>query len=210
MNEKVIVKGEFAKNKIATLLLVAAGITFIGSVLVGVMAYNEDTYSMYSNFRDTISMTEHLTSGSLNRGNWFGLGYIAAIVLVVAAAYYWRKLSLCEITVSDKRVWGKTDFGKRVDLPLNQISAVAYGRFGGITVATASGAIHFWYLKNRDELHAAISQLLVVQQDKSAAPTVVMEKESTPEELKKYKELLDSNIITQEEFDAKKKQLLGL
>lgn len=45
MNEKVIVKGEFAKNKIATLLLVAAGITFIGSVLVGVMAYNEDTYS---------------------------------------------------------------------------------------------------------------------------------------------------------------------
>lgn len=31
-----------------------------------------------------------------------------------------------------------------------------------------------------------------------------------PEELKKYKELLDSGVITQEEFDAKKKQLLGL
>jgi len=30
------------------------------------------------------------------------------------------------------------------------------------------------------------------------------------EELKKYKVLLDSGIITQEEFDAKKKQLLGL
>ena len=30
------------------------------------------------------------------------------------------------------------------------------------------------------------------------------------DELKKYKELLDSGIITQEEFDAKKKQLLGL
>ena len=33
---------------------------------------------------------------------------------------------------------------------------------------------------------------------------------SNTEELKKYKELLDSGIITQEEFDAKKKQLLGL
>ena len=33
---------------------------------------------------------------------------------------------------------------------------------------------------------------------------------SPAEELKKYKDLLDSGIITQEEFDAKKKQLLSL
>ena len=32
----------------------------------------------------------------------------------------------------------------------------------------------------------------------------------TADELKKYKDLLDSGVITQEEFDAKKKQLLGL
>ena len=34
--------------------------------------------------------------------------------------------------------------------------------------------------------------------------------EYPPEELIKYKELLDTGIITQEEFDSKKKQLLGL
>lgn len=33
---------------------------------------------------------------------------------------------------------------------------------------------------------------------------------SAADEIKKFKELLDSGIITQEEFDAKKKQLLGL
>ena len=33
---------------------------------------------------------------------------------------------------------------------------------------------------------------------------------SPVEELKKFKELLDLDIITQEEFDQKKKQLLGL
>lgn len=33
---------------------------------------------------------------------------------------------------------------------------------------------------------------------------------SAADELKKFKELLDSGIITQEEFDTKKKQLLGL
>ena len=33
---------------------------------------------------------------------------------------------------------------------------------------------------------------------------------STIDELKKYKELLDTGVITQDEFDAKKKQLMGL
>ena len=35
-------------------------------------------------------------------------------------------------------------------------------------------------------------------------------KKEPTDDLKKYKELLDSGVITQEEFDAKKKQLLGL
>ena len=43
-----------------------------------------------------------------------------------------------------------------------------------------------------------------------ATNTVSQEQPQTTEELKKYKELLDSGIITQDEFDAKKKQLLGL
>ena len=33
---------------------------------------------------------------------------------------------------------------------------------------------------------------------------------SAADEIKKFKELFDMGIITQEEFDAKKKQLLGL
>ena len=40
----------------------------------------------------------------------------------------------------------------------------------------------------------------------SAVPT----SQSNADELKKYKDLLDQGVITQEEFDAKKKQLLGL
>ncbi|MBO5652993.1 MAG: SHOCT domain-containing protein, partial [Clostridia bacterium] len=38
----------------------------------------------------------------------------------------------------------------------------------------------------------------------------IIQASSNAEELKKYKDLLDAGIITQEEFDAKKKQLLGL
>lgn len=40
-------------------------------------------------------------------------------------------------------------------------------------------------------------------------PTVVAAT-STADELKKFKDLLDMGAITQEEFDAKKKELLGL
>ena len=42
-----------------------------------------------------------------------------------------------------------------------------------------------------------------------AAATVVQQT-SAADEIKKFKELLDMGVITQEEFDAKKKQLLGL
>lgn len=41
-------------------------------------------------------------------------------------------------------------------------------------------------------------------------PNVPAQASSPVEEIKKYKELLDMGIISQEEFDAKKKQLLGL
>ena len=42
------------------------------------------------------------------------------------------------------------------------------------------------------------------------AKTQVNEAVSAADELKKFKELLDAGIITQEEFDAKKKQILDL
>ena len=46
--------------------------------------------------------------------------------------------------------------------------------------------------------------------EKAKDPTSSISALSTADELKKFKELLDSEVITQEEFDAKKKQLLGL
>ncbi len=42
------------------------------------------------------------------------------------------------------------------------------------------------------------------------APTVVTQTSSSADELLKFKQLLDAGVISLEEFDAKKKQLLGL
>lgn len=117
-----------------------------------------------------------------------------------------------EIVVTDKRVYGKTMFGKRVDLPLDSISSVGFSSLHGISVGTSSGRISFVFIKNNRDIHKSINDLLINRQKKNAEPTTppVTSSTSNADELKKYKDLLDSGIITQEEFDAKKKQLLGL
>ena len=46
--------------------------------------------------------------------------------------------------------------------------------------------------------------------EKLPAQTAAVQQISAADELKKFKELLDMGVINQEEFDAKKKQLLGL
>lgn len=49
-----------------------------------------------------------------------------------------------------------------------------------------------------------------VEEAKNGGGQTIVKEVSAADELKKFKELLDMGIITQEEFDAKKKQLLGL
>lgn len=50
----------------------------------------------------------------------------------------------------------------------------------------------------------------VAEFKKAKNSTVVMQASSSADELKKFKELLDMGAITEEEFNAKKKELLGL
>ena len=117
-----------------------------------------------------------------------------------------------ELVVTNKRVYGKTLFGRRVDLPLDYVSAVGTSILKGISVATSSGKIKFFGIKNRNEIHNCLSKLLIDRQEnKKATQTIKQEiPKNETDELKKFKELLDMGVITQEEFDAKKKQLLGL
>ena len=49
-----------------------------------------------------------------------------------------------------------------------------------------------------------------LEQQKSAPTTVQTSSPSVADEIMKFKQLLDCGAITQEEFNAKKKQLLGL
>ena len=61
-------------------------------------------------------------------------------------------------------------------------------------------------------LFSVISNVLLERQGKTTKQVATNDlgSGSNADELKKYKDLIDSGVITQEEFDAKKKQLLGL
>ena len=137
--------------------------------------------------------------------------WLVVPVFALIAFLLYKGWSKIELTVSDKRVYGCAAFGKRVDLPLDSISAVGTSAFNGIAITTASGAIKFSMMENCEEIHSAVSKLLVERQGKSVSTTIKQEgPQSNADELKKYKELLDNGVITQEELDNKKKQLLGL
>ena len=66
--------------------------------------------------------------------------------------------------------------------------------------------------RNDDKIIKEIKNYVENAKSKSTATIsqTVIQQNSSADELKKFKELLDQGIITQEEFDAKKKQLLGL
>ena len=68
--------------------------------------------------------------------------------------------------------------------------------FGGIALVVLAFVIYWLRLNSK--------KVVSVQESEEVKPA------SNADELGKYKDLLDKGIITQEEFDAKKKQLLGL
>ncbi len=140
--------------------------------------------------------------------------YIGVCVGITAVTVlFYLYISKMEIVVTNKRVYGKSAFGKRVDLPIDTISAVGTSFLKGIDIGTSAGRIHFKGISNNNEIHAEISKLLNNRQDNKKVNNqepVKVNNVSSIEELKQYKELLDNGVITQEEFEKKKKQLLGI
>ena len=157
------------------------------------------------------NQTLHALSIALEEDWYFYL--IPATTLSIFSVLLYLALRNSELTVTDKRIYGVVTWGKRVDLPLDSISATSTKKFlKTLSVSTSSGFIRFRLVNNYDEIYSVINNLLIDRQQKTTNSVA----DSTPEPqnevdtLRKYKELLDDGIITQEEFDAKKKQLLKL
>ena len=197
MEEKIIVKGQFNKhNMFVIICLSLAAVLF----LISVGLYSFDTSVVDDGYLYT-AIAFCYPAG-------VGILFYTAVLFLCIGVFLAIMMNRCEITVTNKRVYGKIKFGRQIDLPLDKISSVGTCMLSGLKVATSSGLMEFWLLSNREEVYTAISKLL---QDRQNTPSEKnIHHSSSADELKKYKDLLDNGIITQEEFDAKKKQLLEL
>ena len=201
MSEEIIIKSQ--KGKIHFLQIICGIIATI-ALLIPIFDYASNPGNYWNSF------SKYITKGSaLPEICWTASLVLIAIVTVFSLMY-----AKVELTVTNKRIYGAAAFGKRVDLPLDSVTAVGTSAFKTIAITSASGAIKFGMINNYVEIHSEISKLLVDRQEQkqTTVQTTIMQEipQSSADELKKYKELLDSGVITQEEFDAKKKQLLGL
>lgn len=80
-----------------------------------------------------------------------------------------------------------------------------------IVSETKVGSIMYTTLKqSAAELVKALEVAVDIAERDNNQTTVVMEQTSAADEIRKFKQLLDDGIISEEEFDEKKKQLLGL
>ena len=131
--------------------------------------------------------------------------FVLGIIFLVTASGL-KNQSLIVTKHNIRGSYGK--FSKRqYDLPIDSITSVSSLPYG-IIISTPSEKIKYTSLVNAQEIVSVINEQL---RDRQTTKTVtVAESKSEAEELKKFKELLDSGIITKEEFDSKKKQLLGL
>lgn len=101
------------------------------------------------------------------------------------------------------------------EIPLSVINAVSYSKqFVSGTVSITNGA-NVTGIEKINAVAAPIMAKTIREQmatikSPTQSQTVVQSTPDVPDEIRKYKQLLDDDIITQEEFDAKKKELLNL
>lgn len=94
---------------------------------------------------------------------------------------------------------------------VNSINCSGNGLSGGhIEIHTVTKTLDILVTYKKEimrEIQNTINNAISKCQGQVQSNTSVLE---APDEIRKYKQLLDDGIITQEEFEAKKKQLLGL
>ncbi len=143
------------------------------------------------------------------------------LFLLLWFAIFNRKRKLTELTVSEKEIVGSytgfIPFAKiMLRMPIEKVDNVAavnsiFDFFTGkkIRIASASGVIKIRYVLNADEVVAFISAAIEQAKKRQAFMGQSTPQNDMAESLKKLAELRDSGIITEEEFNQKKSELLS-
>ena len=214
MDDKILIKSEIDEKAKAILIGIPAILlsvsAFIFLVLAVIKPYSDfdNLYEYYrrdySGYRAAFGGNGSCLTFFIIACTFFLMGIIALIVFLAQ--------SKCELCITENNVKGKTLFGKEVVLPLYMVSAYSTRKlFSTIAVATSSGITKFALIGNYAEIGNVLSKKINERQENTSNESKTTASQgNSMDDIIKLKSMLDSGIITQEEFDAKKKQLLGL
>lgn len=237
-NEKVICKTECKYKKLVTIPLIILWISDILFFCPYYAPYSEGDGGKIVSFGidtlfygGTIAHVDKFAEHTYISMDWFGFGVMiiwAGLAFVIPVVIYLFNRYLanrCNLTVTDRQIYGNVNImftSKKLQMPLDKLDNIMTSNGiidkcrGGetIIVSSNSGKIKFPYVYNATEfVNATLAAKEQYNANKVPQQNVVSEPvvpQSNADELKKYKDLLDNGVITQEEFEAKKKQLLGL
>lgn len=218
MENNYIIRGNFEKKKTSLVLSVIGVINIIIGIAFSIWVFfNENTKYYYSYY--PVKQYEYVPYYKCDKyylfffheGRHEGFGYfivLGLLFILTAIIISWR-IGKCNLTITDKFIKGQTFTGSKITLPTETITAIEEVKlFNGIKIISASKKITFTSLNNAQDICKVISQL-IVRDDKYEKEENKINSSTNVDELKKYKELLDIGAITQEEFEAKKKELLN-
>ena len=178
--------------------------------------------AMRSAFADVMESAGFDRYSSYNIADWFKYTNIVEYF----SGYYWNNiLPICcyivllfsivftilvnkeekkELVVFEDSVLCRINPKKSKQLVFEDINNVDFGK-NALKIVGTGVKFKICNLTNAESIKSVIIEKKKSTQSKSDSLNV-----SNADELKKYKELLDNGVISQEEFDAKKKQILGL
>ncbi len=88
------------------------------------------------------------------------------IVLIIGLFFLFLRMPAGnKIGVTNKRVYGITTQGKRVDIPIDAISSVSSGSAKEISIASSYGVSKFMGIKEKDQVQNTINMLLAARQN---------------------------------------------
>lgn len=134
--------------------------------------------------------------------------FVAALVLIM---FVFQVLTLLEkkkkIIIEKRGVVCTGSSGKEIVFPIRRSLIVKKGVFNGIQVKSPEHRYYISSVSNGKEIVDIVNN---IKSEIQKALSGSKAKTSATEELLKLKELLDAGVITQDEFDAKKKTYLNL
>ena len=151
-------------------------------------------------------------SGGLDAGVGFLAGLLISLLiggLIHFILYLTAKNN--EIILTNYKITGVYKRYLSLNIPIDYVSSVSKGSLGSLCITCAGNNYKIYFVCNRDNFCSKLNELL--NKRTQQALNSVAEKDNQQldyDKIAQLKQMLDNGIITQEEFEQKKKQLLGL